>query len=84
MLGSRTQGGRMEGADESTELWRHPLVNNCYSKSLEAVYSCNGSDHVTLLCLLNNQCDQMQKQKRSLKYYKSCHESSQLEKYCFS
>ena len=25
MLGSRTQGGRMEGADESTELWRHPL-----------------------------------------------------------
>ena len=24
MLGSRTQGGMMEGADESTELWRHP------------------------------------------------------------
>ena len=24
MLGSRTRGGRMEGADESTELWRHP------------------------------------------------------------
>ena len=23
MLGSRTQGGRMEGADKSTELWRH-------------------------------------------------------------
>ena len=23
MLGIRTQGGRMQGADESTELWRH-------------------------------------------------------------
>ena len=26
MLGSRTQGGRMEGADESTELWWHPNI----------------------------------------------------------
>ena len=26
MLGSRTRGGRMEGADKSTELWRHPLL----------------------------------------------------------
>ena len=25
MLGTRTWGGRIEGADESTELWRHPL-----------------------------------------------------------
>ena len=24
VLGSRTRGGMMEGADESTELWRHP------------------------------------------------------------
>ena len=24
MLGSRTQGGNMEGADKSTELWQHP------------------------------------------------------------
>ena len=24
VLGSRTQGGMMEGAVESTELWRHP------------------------------------------------------------
>ena len=24
MLGSRTWGGRMEGADKSTELWWHP------------------------------------------------------------
>ena len=24
VLGTRTQCGRMEGADESTELWRHP------------------------------------------------------------
>ena len=26
MLGTRTLGGRMVGADESTELWRHPIV----------------------------------------------------------
>ena len=24
VLGTRTRGGRMVGADESTELWRHP------------------------------------------------------------
>ena len=24
MLGTQTQGSRMEGTDESTELWRHP------------------------------------------------------------
>ena len=27
MLGTRTRGGRMVGADESTELWRHPIPN---------------------------------------------------------
>ena len=32
MLGIRTRGGRMEGADESTELWRHP----CHLCSLGA------------------------------------------------
>ena len=26
MLGTRTQDGKMEGADESTELWRHPKL----------------------------------------------------------
>ena len=26
VLGTRTRGGRMEGADESTELWRHPRI----------------------------------------------------------
>ena len=26
MLGSRTQGSRMEGTDKSTELWRHPSL----------------------------------------------------------
>ena len=26
VLGTRTRGGRMVGADESTELWRHPLL----------------------------------------------------------
>ena len=25
VLGTRTQGGRMDSVDESTELWRHPL-----------------------------------------------------------
>ena len=29
MLGSRIRGGRMEGADESTELWRHPNSVHC-------------------------------------------------------
>ena len=28
VLGTRTRGGRMEGADESTELWRHPIKNH--------------------------------------------------------
>ena len=28
MLGNRTRGGRMEGANESTELWRHPHLLN--------------------------------------------------------
>ena len=25
VLGTQTQGGRMEGKDKSTELWRHPV-----------------------------------------------------------
>ena len=32
VLGSRTQGGMMEGADEYTELWRHPM----FTKEMEA------------------------------------------------
>ena len=28
VLGTRTRGGRMVGADESTELWRHPNFMN--------------------------------------------------------
>ena len=37
MLGTQTHGGRMEGTDASTELWRHPtlLANPHY-----LVYSC--------------------------------------------
>ena len=32
MLGNRTRGGRMEGVNKSTELWRHPISNNfCFS-----------------------------------------------------
>ena len=30
VLGTRTQGGRMEDADESMELWRHPDLTNRY------------------------------------------------------
>ena len=28
--GTRTQDGRMEGADESAVLWWHPFTNHCY------------------------------------------------------
>ena len=28
VLGTRTRGGRMEGPDESTELWQHPQCAN--------------------------------------------------------
>ena len=30
VLGTRTQGGRMIGAEESTELWRHPNIPSSY------------------------------------------------------
>ena len=30
VLGTQTWDGRMEGADESTELWRHPLKKKKY------------------------------------------------------
>ena len=29
VLGIRTRGGRMEGANECTELWRHPHIEAC-------------------------------------------------------
>ena len=29
VLGTRTQGGRMVGADKSTEVWRHPVISKC-------------------------------------------------------
>ena len=34
MLGSQTWGGRMEGADESNELWWHPMPHYSYSSIL--------------------------------------------------
>ena len=34
MLGSRNRGGRMEGADESTELWRHPYIKELLDSCL--------------------------------------------------
>ena len=40
VLGTQTQGGRMEGADKSTELWRHSsytdCVNHIHLSSLDA------------------------------------------------
>ena len=30
VLGTQTQGDRMKGADESTELWRHPFIINLF------------------------------------------------------
>ena len=30
VLGTQTQGGRMDGPDESTELWRHPMYDTFY------------------------------------------------------
>ena len=35
MLGSQTQGSRMEGADESTELWQHPFVSKFVTKNFK-------------------------------------------------
>ena len=33
VLGTQTWGVRMEGADKSTELWRHPATSICYEAS---------------------------------------------------
>ena len=35
VLGTRTQGSRMEGAGESTELWRHPWTMRCLNVKFE-------------------------------------------------
>ena len=37
MLGIQTRGGRMEGVNESTELWRHPNQPSLMIRALEAV-----------------------------------------------
>ena len=37
MLGTRTQSGRMEGADKSTVLWRHPTFNQWLKTSKSAL-----------------------------------------------
>ena len=34
---TRTRGGMMVGADESTELWRHPILSQCYETFLEVI-----------------------------------------------
>ena len=44
VLGARTQGGRMEGSDEYTELWRHPN----YKKNLHR----NWGDKISSRALL--------------------------------
>ena len=35
VIGTRTQGGRMVGIDESIELWRHPSFIIIYGSSFE-------------------------------------------------
>ena len=37
MLGTRTRGGRMVGADKSTELWRDPQVKSLSAKNKRVV-----------------------------------------------
>ena len=37
VLGTQTQGGRMVGADESTELWRLPCKPFCHSKKASRI-----------------------------------------------
>ena len=48
MLGTQTRGGSMVGADESTELWRHPkLFHFCVSVILNVfvrVHTSSGTD----------------------------------------
>ena len=44
MLGSRTQGGRMEGTDKSTELWWCPQVDSSLFRFQSVVKIC--SDNV--------------------------------------
>ena len=40
VLGTRTRGGRMEGTDESTELWRHPIRDNYLFQRLVSLVLC--------------------------------------------
>ena len=44
VLGTRTWGSRMEGADESTELWWHPLIRILCLQSL-------GGQEVMIFCV---------------------------------
>ena len=38
VLGIRIRGGRMVGADESTELWRHPFSGKSYKRATFIIY----------------------------------------------
>ena len=40
VLGSRTWGGRMEGADESTELWRHLYLTDLFILFKQVIIQC--------------------------------------------
>ena len=48
VLGTRTRGGRMGGADKSTELWRHP---NLFLFLYTYAYSCTPIPFLVHLCL---------------------------------
>ena len=34
MLGTQNRGGKMEGADKSTELWQHPNITSLFARGL--------------------------------------------------
>ena len=40
VLGTRTRGGRMVGADEYTELWRHPKYLQSYAMDKSLKVTC--------------------------------------------
>ena len=50
MLGSRTRGGRMEGADESTELWWHPNYYFCLGECICAPHVTGTDDNPCSEC----------------------------------
>ena len=54
VLGNRTQGSRMVGADKSTELWRHLRV--CIKgNAKQSIIGCCSSKNTIFGCFFNDQ-----------------------------